>query len=55
MTNAIIDSINRFDILRKKIFNNIILGGGNTFIKGFGTRLKIGIDGIKKEIVELLI
>ena len=49
LPNAIIESINRCDIsTRKELFNNIILGGGNTFIKGFETRLKSEIDGIKK-------
>ena len=49
LPNAIIESINRCDIsTRKELFNNIILGGGNTFIKGFEARLKSEIDGIKK-------
>ena len=49
LPQIIINSINKCDIsTRKELFNNIILGGGNTFIKGFETRLKIEIDEIKK-------
>ena len=49
LPNIIIDSINRCDIsTRKELFNNIILGGGNTFIKGFDRRLKSEIYAIKK-------
>ena len=49
LPQTIINSINKCDIsTRKELFNNIILGGGNTFIKGFETRLKIEIDEIKK-------
>lgn len=49
LPKTIINSINKCDIsTRKELFNNIILGGGNTFIKGFETRLKSEIDGIKK-------
>ena len=36
LPKTIINSINKCDIsTRKELFNNIILGGGNTFIKGF--------------------
>ena len=49
LPKTILDSINKCDIsTRKELFNNIILGGGNTFIKGFDTRLKNEIDEIKK-------
>ena len=49
LPNIILDSINRCDIsTRKELFNNIILGGGNTLIKGFETRLKSEINAIKK-------
>ena len=49
LPKTILDSINKCDIsTRKELFNNIILGGGNTFIKGFDTRLKNEIEGIKK-------
>ena len=49
LPQTIINSINKCDIsTRKELFNNIILGGGNTFIKGFETRLKIEIDELKK-------
>ena len=49
LPKCIVNSINRCDIsTRKELFNNIILGGGNTFIKGFDTRLKSEIDAIKK-------
>lgn len=49
LPNTILNSINRCDIsTRKELFNNIILGGGNTLIKGFDTRLKSEIDSIKK-------
>ena len=49
LPQTIINSINKCDIsTRKELFNNIVLGGGNTFIKGFETRLKIEIDEIKK-------
>ena len=49
LPQTIINSINKCDIsTRKELFNNIILGGGNTFIKGFEIRLKIEIDEIKK-------
>jgi len=49
LPNVILDSINKCDIsTRKELFNNIILGGGNTFIKGFESRLKSEIDDIKQ-------
>ena len=35
--------------MRKELFNNIILGGGNTCIKGFESRLKNEINSIKKK------
>lgn len=42
---TILDSINKCDIsARKELYNNIILGGGNTLIKGLGKRLKNEID-----------
>ena len=49
LPQVIIDSISKCDIsTRKELYNNIILGGGNTFIKGFDSRLKSEIEGIKK-------
>ena len=49
LPQTILNSINKCDIsTRKELFNNIILTGGNTFIKGFETRLKKEIDEIKK-------
>ena len=52
LPHTIINSINECDIsARKELFNNIILGGGNTFIKGFEIRLKNEIENIKKEIM----
>ena len=49
LPQTILNSINECDIsTRKELFNNIILTGGNTFIKGFETRLKKEIDEIKK-------
>ena len=40
LPHTIINSIKECDIsARKELFNNIILGGGNTFIKGFEIRL----------------
>ena len=49
LPQTVVDSINKCDIsTRKELFNNIVLGGGNTLIKGFETRLKTGIEEIKK-------
>ena len=49
LPKTILTSINKCDIsTRKELFNNIILTGGNTFIKGFESRLKNEIDEIKK-------
>jgi len=49
LPKVILDSINKCDIsTRKELFNNIILGGGNTFIKGFEGRLKNEINSMKK-------
>ena len=49
LPKTILDSINKCDIsTRKELFSNIILGGGNTFIKGFDIRLKNEIDEKKK-------
>jgi len=49
LPQTILNSINECDIsTRKELFNNIIFTGGNTFIKGFETRLKREIDEIKK-------
>ena len=45
LPQTILESINKCDIsCRKELYNNIILGGGNTLINGFGKRLKIEID-----------
>ena len=45
----IVDSIDKCEIsTRKELLNNIILGGGNTYIKGFEQRLKSEINNIKK-------
>ena len=49
LPQIIVDSINKCEIsTRKELFNNIILGGGNTCIKGFDSRLKSEINSIKK-------
>ena len=41
LPQIIVDSINKCEIsTRKELFNDIILGGGNTCIKGFDSRLK---------------
>ncbi len=49
LPQVIIDSISKCDIsTRKELYNNIILGGGSTFIKGYDSRLKSEIEGIKK-------
>ena len=49
LPQTVVDSINKCDIsTRKELFNNIVLGGGNTLLKGFETRLKTGIEEIKK-------
>ena len=49
LPQTILNSINNCDIsTRKTLFNNIVLTGGNTFIKGFETRLKNEIDEIKQ-------
>ena len=49
LPQTVVDSINKCDIsTRKELFNNIVLGGGNTLIKGFEGRLKTGIEEIKK-------
>ena len=49
LPQMIVDSINKCDIsIRKELLNNIILGGGNTCIKGFDSRLKSEINNIKK-------
>jgi actin-related protein len=49
LPQTVVDSINKCDIsTRKELFNNIVLGGGNTLIKGFEGRLKSGIEEIKK-------
>lgn len=49
LPHIIVDSINKCEIsTRKELFNNIILGGGNTCIKGFDSRLKSEINSIKK-------
>ena len=49
LPEIILDSISKCDIsTRKELYNNIILGGGNTFIKGFESRLKSEIEEIKK-------
>ena len=50
LPQIIVDSINKCNIsVRKELFNNIILGGGNTCIKGFESRLKNEINSIKKK------
>ena len=50
LPEIIVDSLNKCEIsTRKELFNNIILGGGNTCIKGFDQRLKSEIDNIKKK------
>ena len=50
LPKSILESINKCDIsTRKELFNNIILGGGNTFIKGFEVRLKNEINNLKKK------
>ena len=49
LPQIIVDSINKCSIsTRKELLNNIILGGGNTCIKGFESRLKSEINNIKK-------
>jgi actin-related protein len=49
LPEIILDSISKCDIsTRKELYNNIVLGGGNTFIKGFESRLKSEIEEIKK-------
>lgn len=49
LPQLIVDSINKSSIsIRKELFNNIILGGGNTCIKGFDSRLKSEINNLKK-------
>ena len=49
LPKVILNSINNCDIsTRKELFNNIVLTGGNTFIKGFESRLRNEIDLIKK-------
>jgi actin-related protein len=49
LPQTVVDSINKCDIsTRKELFNNIVLGGGNTLLKGFEARLKTGIEEIKK-------
>ena len=50
MPEIIVDTINKCEIsTRKELYNNIILGGGNTCIKGFDQRLKTEINNIKKK------
>ena len=50
LPEIIVDSLNKCGIsIRKELFNNIILGGGNTCIKGFDQRLKSEINNIKKK------
>ena len=49
LPQIVVDSINKCEIsTRKELLNNIILGGGNTYIKGFDSRLKSEITNIKK-------
>ena len=49
LPKIIVDSIDKCEIsTRKELLNNIILGGGNTCIKGFESRLKAEINNIKK-------
>ena len=49
LPQIIVDSINKCEIsTRKELLNNIILGGGNTCIKGFESRLKSEINNLKK-------
>ena len=50
LPEIIIDTINKCEIsTRKELYNNIILGGGNTCIKGFEQRLKTEINNIRKK------
>ena len=50
LPEIIVDTINKCEIsTRKELFNNIILGGGNTCIKGFEQRLKTEINNIRKK------
>ena len=50
LPEIIVDTINKCEIsTRKELFNNIILGGGNTCIKGFDQRLKNEINELKKK------
>ena len=49
LPEIIVESINNCAISTKKeLFNNIILGGGNTCIRGFDQRLKSEIINLKK-------
>ena len=49
LPETIVESINNCAISTKKeLFNNIILGGGNTCIQGFDQRLKSEIINLKK-------
>ena len=49
LPKMIVDSIDKCEIsTRKELLNNIILGGGNTYIKGFEQILKSEINNIKK-------
>ena len=49
LPKMIVDSIDKCEIsTRKELLNNIILGGGNTYIEGFEQRLKSEINNIKK-------
>lgn len=50
LPEIIVDTINKCEIsTRKELFNNIILGGGNTCIRGFDQRLKNEINNLKKK------
>ncbi|CAG8548177.1 2572_t:CDS:2, partial [Scutellospora calospora] len=53
---VVVDSINRADLdLRKSLFANVVLSGGSTLYKDFGTRLlnevrKLAVKDIKIKI-----
>jgi len=53
---VVVDSINRVDLdLRKSLFANVVLSGGSTLYKDFGTRLlnevrKLAVKDIKIKI-----